>query len=52
LESLNANPDTQNTLIFQTVEEAVLDGLAGTVWRGIYLQREDMDENVVVAFAK
>ena len=38
--------------LFQSPEEAVIDGLAGALWRGVYLRREDVDEELVLSIAR
>jgi hypothetical protein len=37
---------------FKNTEEAVLDSLAGALWRGLYLRREEIDEAVVLSVAR
>jgi hypothetical protein len=65
LEDLNAKklkdmqeiePDTALSTLqartFKNTEEAVVDSLAGALWRGLYLRREDIDEAVVLSMAR
>jgi hypothetical protein len=39
-------------MLFKNTEEAVLDSIAGAVWRGLYLRDENVDEGLVMAVAR
>jgi hypothetical protein len=44
--------DALQTQMFKNSEEAVVDSFAGALWRGLYLRREDVDEELVLSLAR
>lgn len=47
-----ASQETLQAQLFKNTEEAVVDSLAGALWRGLYLRREDIDEEIVLSLAR
>lgn len=48
----DASLTTLQSQMFKNTEEAVVDSLAGALWRGVYLRREDIDEDIVLSLAR
>lgn len=47
-----ASEDALQMQMFKNSEEAVVDSFAGALWRGLYLRREDVDEELVLSLAR
>lgn len=44
--------EDEKDVVYHSYEERILDELAGALWRGVYLRREDVPEDHVLALAE